>query len=163
MSWLITLIGFAAGLIVGMVIYRQFRSDEAKVRMLEEQLDSLQREHEAYRDSVHSHFNNTAHLLSSLTESYRDVYKHIATGAQALCPEYISDQLSHNAQDPVSLTRDSFTVAGSGTEDTSQSVEPPRDYAAKTSPDQKGSLAEDYGLDRENDETRDDPENQPQN
>ena len=142
MVWVIGLITFVIGLVAGAVIYKFLKSDEAKVKMLEEQLEALEREHETYKDNVHSHFNNTASLLNNLTDSYRDVYRHIAAGAQSLCPEYISEQLSHTARNQESLTRDTFG------EQADEPPSPPRDYAAKESPDQKGSLAEDYGLDK---------------
>ena len=142
MTWLIGLISFVVGLLVGDVVYKQLKSDEAKVRMLEEQLENVEREFETYKDNVHSHFNNTATLLNSLTDSYREVYRHMAAGAQALCPEYISEQLSHSAQAQESLTRDTFT------EETGDAVLPPRDYADKSGPDRKGNLAEDYGLEK---------------
>lgn len=142
MTWLIGLISFAVGLVVGAVVYKILKSDEAKVKLLEEQLEALEREHETYKDNVHSHFNNSATLLNNLTDSYREVYRHMATGAQALCPEYISDQLSHSARAQEALTRDTFGEAAE------EEPAPPRDYAAKTSPDQKGHLSEDYGLDK---------------
>ncbi len=144
MSWLIGLIGFAVGLLVGALVYKQLKSDEARVRMLEEQLEDLQREHEAYKDSVHTHFHDTASLLNNLTESYRDVYRHMASGAQALCPEYISEQLSHSARAQESLTRDTFM----GEQNAQAELSPPRDYADRQGSDHKGSLSEDYGLDK---------------
>lgn len=149
MAWLIGLISFAIGLIVGAVIYKQLKSDEAKVKMLEEQLEALERDHEHYKSNVHSHFNNTAQLLNNLTDSYRDVYHHMASGAQALCPDYISEQLSHSAQAQESLTRDTFTN-NAPVQNNPEELIPPRDYAAKSSPDQKGTLSEDYGLDKLN-------------
>jgi uncharacterized membrane-anchored protein YhcB (DUF1043 family) len=142
MTWLIGLISFAAGLLAGAVLYKQLKSDEAKVRMLEEQLENVERDFESYKDNVHSHFNNTATLLNSLTDSYREVYRHMAAGAQALCPEYISEQLSHSAKAQESLTRDTFT------EEAGDTILPPRDYAHKSGPDQKGHLSEDYGLEK---------------
>jgi hypothetical protein len=142
MIWLVGLLCFAIGLLVGALAYKQLKSDAAKVKLLEEQLENLEREHESYKDNVHSHFNNTATLLNNLTDSYREVYRHMAAGAQALCPEYISEQLSHSARNQDALTRDVF----SGNQQ--EEVKPPRDYADKTSPDQKGHLAEDYGLDK---------------
>ena len=145
MIWLVGFICFAIGLVVGAIAYQQLKSDEAKVRMLEEQLENLEREHETYKDNVHSHFNNTATLLNNLTDSYREVYRHMAAGAQALCPEYISEQLNHSAKAQDALTRDTFTDQGV------QSVMPPRDYADRTGPDKKGHLSEDYGLDKIND------------
>ncbi len=141
MAWLIGLIGFIIGLIVGAISYKLLKSDEAQVRALEEQLEKLHGEFESYKDNVHSHFNNSAELLTTLTESYREVYRHMAAGAQDLCPEYISDQLSHSARAQESLTRDSFA-------EPAEEFSPPRDYAAKSSPDQKGNLSEDYGLDK---------------
>ena len=142
MTWLIGLISFAVGLLVGAVLYKQLKSDEAKVRMLEEQLENVERDFESYKDNVHSHFNNTATLLNNLTDSYREVYRHMAAGAQALCPEYISEQLSHSAKAQESLTRDTFT------EEAGDAILPPRDYADKSGPNQKGHLSEDYGLEK---------------
>ena len=142
MIWLTGLLAFVIGLIVGAVVYKQFKSDEARVRQLEEQLESLELEHEAYKHNVHSHFNSTANLLNNLADSYRDFYRHMAAGAQSLCPEYISEQLTHTAREQEALTRDTFA------ETPEEAPGPPRDYAAKSSPDQKGSLAEDYGLDK---------------
>jgi uncharacterized membrane-anchored protein YhcB (DUF1043 family) len=142
MTWLIGLISFAAGLLAGAVLYKQLKSDEAKVRMLEEQLENVERDFESYKDNVHSHFNNTATLLNNLTDSYREVYRHMAAGAQALCPEYISEQLSHSAKAQDSLTWDTFT------EEAGDAILPPRDYADKSGPDQKGHLSEDYGLEK---------------
>jgi uncharacterized membrane-anchored protein YhcB (DUF1043 family) len=141
MTWLIGLISFAIGLVVGAVLYKQFKSDEAKVQMLEEKLEALEREHESYKDNVHAHFNNTSHLLNNLTDSYREVYRHMAAGAQSLCPDYISEQLSHSAAAQEAFTRDTFS-------ESSEEPAPPRDYADKASPDQKGSLSEDYGLNK---------------
>jgi len=142
MIWLTGILAFVTGLIVGAVVYKQLKSDEARVKSLEEQLEALELEHESYKDNVHSHFNNTANLLNNLTDSYRDVYRHMAAGAQSLCPEYISEQLTHSAKEQESLTRDTFA------ETPEEPPAPPRDYAAKSSPDQKGSLSEDYGLDK---------------
>ena len=144
MAWFIGLISFIVGLIVGAVAYKHLKSDEVTVKLLEEQLEGLEREHENYKNNVHSHFNNSAHLLNSLTDSYREVYRHMSAGAQTLCPEYISEQLTHTAQAQESLTRDTFTES----QNQEQEFSPPRDYAAKTSPGQKGNLAEDFGLDK---------------
>lgn len=151
MTWVIGLVSFAVGAMVGAIIYKQVMSDEAKVKQLEDKLEQLEREHETYKDNVHSHFNSSATLLNHLTDSYREVYRHMATGARALCPEYISEQLTHSAKAQDALTRDSFTDADS------QDIAPPRDYAAKSSPDQKGSLSEDYGLHDDNDDNDDIP------
>jgi len=47
----------------------------------------LKKEHDEYRKQVDDHFVNSAMLLKGLTEQYRDVYRHIATGAGELCSD----------------------------------------------------------------------------
>lgn len=50
-------------------------------------IKELEAEHEKYHKQVDDHFVNTAVLLNGLTDQYRDVYRHIASGAGALCSE----------------------------------------------------------------------------
>ena len=47
----------------------------------------LKAEHEQYRKKVDDHFVNTAVLFKGLTDQYRDVYRHIASGAGDLCSD----------------------------------------------------------------------------
>ena len=145
MFWLIGIICFAIGLCTGALLFKQFKSDEARVRQLEQSLQSLQSEHDSYKENVHTHFSNTAELMNTLTDSYKEVYKHMALGAQSLCPEYISQQLSHSPQAQNMLaSEEGFSADKQADTDAA----PPRDYATKASPDQKGNLAEDYGLEK---------------
>ena len=44
----------------------------------------LAEEKEAYQDQVVEHFKTTAELLNEMTDKYRDVYRHMAEGAQNL-------------------------------------------------------------------------------
>ena len=47
-----------------------------------------------YKDSVNAHFQTTAGLLHDMTEQYRAVYEHMASGAQSLCdPETARTQI----------------------------------------------------------------------
>lgn len=155
---LIAILCFAIGLCIGAVMYRQFKSDAAKVEILEQKIQSLQNEHDSYKSSVHSHFNTTAQLVNNLTDSYREVYRQLATGAQALCPESISSQLSLSSRDYDLL---SANDAGHQKEDTSEAspttdpLFPPRDYSPKSNPNQKGNLAEDFGLGKAPEEPED--------
>ncbi|MDC0598512.1 YhcB family protein [Gammaproteobacteria bacterium] len=150
MTGLIATLCFAIGLCVGAVLFRQFKSDAAKVNLLEEKLKALQAEHEDYKNNVHSHFGTTAQLANNLTDSYRELYRQLASGAQSLCPESISNQLSLSAQayDLLSANDES----GSADESSTDPLFPPRDYATKVTPDQKGNLSEDYGLDKVSEE-----------
>ena len=148
MIWLIGTLCFAIGLCAGAVLFKQFKSDSAKVEQLEKALVDLQLEHDAYKSGVHSHFGDTAQLVNKLTDSYREVYQHLATGAQALCPENISSQLSLSAQssDPLISTN----PEPSEINEASDSTFPPRDYADKSDPDQTGNLSESYGFSHNN-------------
>ena len=85
------------------------------------------------------HFADTAKLLNSLTERYRDVHNHLAKGAASLC----------QGEGPVSLDR--LEDGRNSTEIPGQlaDIQPPLDYAPKTSPDEKGMLNEEFGLERQ--------------
>lgn len=148
---LIPILCFAIGLCIGAVMYRQFKSDTAKVEMLEQKIQSLQSEHDNYKGSVHSHFNTTAQLVNNLTDSYREVYRQLASSAQELCPESISSQLSlsSRAYDLLS-TKDDAEPRQDNTTPSSSSdpLFPPKDYSPKATPNQKGNLAEGYGLNK---------------
>lgn len=170
MILLIGILCFVIGLCVGAVLFKQFKSDAVKVEKLEEQLSTLQAEYDHYKNNVNSHFSGTAQLVDNFTESYREVYRHLAAGAHSLCSESISSQLflstenndlipgnysnntattSSSTPPPYNYSNDS--IGATQTTDTGNSekpILPPRDYADKSDPDQKGNLAEDYGLEK---------------
>lgn len=140
MSWIIGLTCFLIGAAAGALLFRVFRSDEVRIQELEARLQALGEEHENYRNSVHSHFNGSARLLNELTDSYRKVYLHMANSAQALCPDYISSQLHLSSEARALLERE---------QEREPPTAPPLDYAASRETGHKSSLAEDYGIDRE--------------
>jgi len=147
MIWIIGAGCFLGGGAIGALLFKILMSDEIRIRTLENQLQALSEEHENYKSSVHSHFNNSAQLLNKLTDSYRDVYMHLADGARSLCPDYISSQLSLSGESRALLEKDASaggpygSIAAQG-----QPLMPPLDYALKPDPAQKGQLAEDFGL-----------------
>ena len=141
-SLTIVIVGAAAGLILGLVIGllwgRQSSPSGQKHREVERKLDQVLQDKKVYEDEVVEHFSDTAKLLNSLTESYRDVHNHLAKGAADLCQgngPVALDQLE-NQRDPSEIPADLA------------SVQQPLDYAPKTSPDEKGMLNEEFGLDR---------------
>ncbi len=140
--WLVGILSFVIGLVAGALIFKQFLSDAAKVKNLTEELDELNEKHNDYQQSVYSHFESTAKLVNKLTQSYREVYEGLARDADILCPEDITKQLA--------LTKQSSDLLGTDTRsnlnEQMDDLFPPRDYATKTSPEQKGGLAADYGL-----------------
>ena len=145
MIWLTGIICFAIGMCVGAILFKQLMSDTVRVRQLEEKLAALQNEHEEYKQSVHNHFTTTARLFHNLTDSYRDVYNHLAGGAQALCPDNISNQLTLEGENREMLA-DKTAEKGAGPREGDKDFTPPLDYATRSDPQHKGNLAEDYGL-----------------
>lgn len=140
MSWILGITCFLIGAAAGALLFRAFRSDEVRVKHLEAQLQQLADEHENYKSNVHSHFSGTARLLTDMTDSYRKVYLHMANSAQALCPDYISNQLNLSSEAKALLERDQDDVSKAP-------PAAPLDYAARTTASRKNSLAEDYGID----------------
>ena len=139
--WLIGLGCLLTGAVIGAVLFKMLMSDEARVRELEEQLQTLSEEHESYKSHVHSHFSGSAQLLGKLTESYREVFLHMAEGARTLCPDYISSQMS--------LSAEAKTLLGQGDATGKAPLAPPLDYATRAEPGKKGGLDEDFGFDSE--------------
>jgi uncharacterized protein len=82
----------------------------------------------------------TAELVHHMTESYREVYQHLATGAQDLCPREVASKMLPTDTDAVFET--------STQEEETSGLIPPKDYAAKQGPEQKGALAEDFGIEK---------------
>ena len=140
MIWLAAIGGFVLGIILGLVIATRLNVSPSKIKDLENQIRQLKETHSEYRDSVSDHFGMTAELVQHMTESYRDVYQHLASGAQDLCTGEVASKLLPAESDAV------FETANVAEE--SSPLAPPRDYAAKQSPDQKGALAEDFGIDK---------------
>jgi uncharacterized membrane-anchored protein YhcB (DUF1043 family) len=127
------------GLGLGMLLGRRTSPESQKSREVERQLDQVLQDKKAYEDEVVEHFTDTAKLLNSLTDSYREVHNHLASGAAQLC----------QGQGPVVMgtlenSRDSTEIPAQLAD-----IQPPLDYAPKTSPDEKGMLNESFGLESE--------------
>ncbi len=142
--WLVGILGFIVGVAAGALLYKQFLSDSAKIQKITDELETLQETHQDYRQSVYSHFENTAQLVNALTQSYKDLYERLARDADILCPEEITSQLALSKQRSDLLGNAPEAELNKQMDD----LFPPRDYAAKSSPDQKGGLAADYGLEK---------------
>lgn len=134
------------GLGIGLLLGRRTSSDGQQLRETERKLDQLTQDKRAYEEEVVEHFTQTAELLNTLTDSYRNVHNHLASGAESLCHEggpVALGQLQERADDaeiPAHLAR----------------IQPPLDYAPKTSPKEKGMLNEEFGIERSrNREARD--------
>lgn len=134
------------GLGIGLLLGRRTSSDAQRLRDTERKLDQLTQDKRAYEEEVVEHFTQAAALLNTLTDSYRKVHNHLATGAETLCQE----------GGPVSLGRLQGRVDDAEIPAHLARIEPPLDYAPKSSPEEKGMLNEEFGIDRaRNRETRD--------
>jgi uncharacterized membrane-anchored protein YhcB (DUF1043 family) len=145
MIWLIGIGCFLGGAALGAFLFKTLKSDEVRIDVLEQQLQTLTNEHENYKNNVHAHFSSSAQLLNRLTESYKDVYVHMADGARALCPDYISNQLKLSSDEKALLRSGSSTPLYN---EKPRPVAPPLDYAPKTGSDQKHVLDEDFGVEK---------------
>ncbi len=83
MAWMSGAIVFAIGGGVGFYIARQVK--DKHTLGLEKQLETTQNQLNEYQGEVNRHFLKTSLLFNKLTDDYREVYEHLATGAQKLC------------------------------------------------------------------------------
>ncbi len=153
MIWLTAIGCLAVGIIIGVVITSRLNTSPARVQELENQIRTLKESHNSYRDNVSDHFSMTAELFQHMTESYKEVYQHLATGAQELCSHEVASKL-------LPARSDSVFDNDSDEDDSAVGLSPPKDYATKQNPGQKGALSEDFGIDKPR--SADDEESSPQ-
>jgi len=84
-GWMVGAILFALGAGSGYFLARQIK--DRRTVELEQKLESARNELSSYQGEVNRHFLKTSLLLGKLTDNYREVYEHLATGAQKLCAE----------------------------------------------------------------------------
>ena len=134
---------FAVGVGLGLLFGRRSSPAAQRLREAELKLDQVLQDKKAYEDEVVEHFTDTARLLNNLTEQYRDVHNHLAKGASTLC----------HGRGPVSLERLGDARDESEIPAHLADIRPPLDYAPKTSPEEKGMLNEEFGIDRKKPES----------
>jgi len=80
--WVTGLITFALGIACGAgFTYLMAGNTRRRTSDLKEKLDQLQQELDGYRDQVGQHFRKTSELVQAMTDSYRNVYEHLAKGS----------------------------------------------------------------------------------
>lgn len=138
MVFAITALAVVVGLVLGLLMGRRTSGGAKKYRDISLKLDQVMQDKKSYEAEVVEHFTETAKLLNGLTESYRDVHNHLAQGADKLC----------HGSGPVSLER--LQNKGDSAEIPAHlaHITPPLDYAPKHSPDEKGMLNEEFGIER---------------
>lgn len=136
MIWLVGAVCIAIGMAVGVIVGGRLSIGSSRVQELEAQVRQLKSDHRAYRDNVSDHFSQTAQLVQHMTDSYRDVYQHLAGGARELCSPEVANQLLP--------ARDDAAFSADGPD----GAVPPRDYADRLGPKQKGALSEEFGIEK---------------
>lgn len=110
-TWLIGVLGMLLGIMLGSIATYLVTARNRKTHELQQELSQLRERFTDYRDQVTQHFMRTSELVQEMTRSYRDVYEHLAAGAQHLCGDDDDRQsLGHAA------TEARLADAGSDTE-----------------------------------------------
>jgi uncharacterized membrane-anchored protein YhcB (DUF1043 family) len=84
-TWAAGILGFALGAVIGGIGTYVFIGRYSHTAKLRAELGELKERFSDYRDQVTQHFMRTSELVQEMTQSYRAVYEHLATGARELC------------------------------------------------------------------------------
>jgi uncharacterized membrane-anchored protein YhcB (DUF1043 family) len=125
------------GVVIGYFITQRTSPTQQSQKHMENQLQEMQQQQENYQHEVSEHFVETSKLLNQMTDSYREVHKHLAKGAQLLAGDNASQSLkslSDNSDDDKELL--------------DENLMPPLDYAPKSAPNAPGMLNEEFGLNK---------------
>ncbi|WP_067514476.1 YhcB family protein [Endozoicomonas ascidiicola] len=142
--WFIGSLAFLAGILCGAFVYHILSGSKTRNGKLETQLDELQQEFKEYQQQVGDHFTTSAHLVNKMTDTYRDIHEHLATGAESLCKD---EDVKNRLND--SLLGSNALISGKVHKRRSERTPPleqPKDYAPKNNPEEQGALSEDYGI-----------------
>lgn len=138
---LTTLIGVAAvalivGCLLGVLLSRTLSPQEQKARTLEAKLKDGEQQLMQYQQEVTQHFAQTASLVNTLTQSYKDVHEHLASDALKFANVDISRQLLKSSESSDFLSEPNMDE---------KEIYAPKDWAPKT-PGSEGTLSESFGL-----------------
>ncbi|MBB3059377.1 ZapG family protein [Microbulbifer rhizosphaerae] len=128
-------LGLALGALLAFLAVRS-RNGVDRTQELELRLREANSKLEDFQLQVNEHFDQTAQLVHNLTESYREVHEYLANSAVRLSSQDIGRQMLEAGSGKLSDNDENLTVA------------PPRDWAPKE-PGAKGTLAEDFGLEKD--------------
>lgn len=142
--WFVGSLAFLGGMLGGSLLYHLLAGSRTQKGQLESQLQDLEQEFKEYQDNVADHFTTTAHLINKLTDAYKDVHEHMANGADSLCDdEEVKNRLSDSLLGSNALLSGKINKRRN---ERPKPLEQPKDYAPKNAPDEKGTLAEDFGV-----------------
>jgi len=80
-TWMIVALGLMVGIVIGSLIVYAIM----KPKPGQKTVSQVQAELDDYKSQVSQHFSTTSELFRQMTENYRSLYQHMATGATSLC------------------------------------------------------------------------------
>lgn len=95
--WAIGLLSFLLGTVIGCILTYITVARNNRTHQLQIELNELTDDFRDYRDQVTLHFMRTSELVQEMTQSYRSVYEHLASGAQHLCGDNEAAALHHTS------------------------------------------------------------------
>lgn len=134
----IALIALGAGFTGGLMMGLRKRSNRDAIMELEARLEQAMESRADYEADVSEHFARTSQLLDKLTDDYRAIHSHLASGAAKLCdgdvtiPTPSLESVDDDAEIPANMI----------------DVMQPLDYAPRNDPDAQGQLSESFGLEK---------------
>jgi len=90
--WGVVIVALIVGGAVGFLLSYLLGVRDKHAAKLEDELTHLKADFNDYRGRVDAHFVETSELFQDMTERYRAVYEHLATGARSLCSEGLRTQ-----------------------------------------------------------------------
>ena len=118
--WLILASMLGIGVVFGFFMGRSKGDTSApKVLELEQNLRDAKEEMQSYQSDVTYHFEKTATLVNQLTNSYKEVYEHLATSSEKLCGGQVP-KLASLMEETKVLEGQGETVASSDAKTTQQ-------------------------------------------
>lgn len=133
---LVGILGLALGATLAFLAMRGRGGNVDRAQELELRLREANSKLEDFQLQVNDHFDQTSQLVHNLTESYKEVHEYLANSALRLSSQDIGRQMLEAGSGKLSENDEELSVA------------PPRDWAPKE-PGAKGTLAEDFGLEKE--------------
>lgn len=118
MEWIFIVGGFAIGIIGGYFLGHSANDNTGISKEVEAELQGVQEELKHYRQEVTHHFSRTAQLFNTMTSDYRNLYQHLAEGAQKFCatdaqlPDAMAKLEPLVAQDEVATAVEESTGSG---------------------------------------------------
>ena len=85
--WVVGILGILLGIGLGSIVTYTLAGRSSRNKNLQAELDQLAERFTEYREQVAQHFMQTSNLVQEMTQSYRAVYEHLASGAYHLCGE----------------------------------------------------------------------------